>query len=192
MDEAKIRQIAREEVQKAQMSSFTGGNPINSGVPYVAPHTHDGVNNLQVNQKNLIHNNKYGAWVIASPGGTIAQNTLVITGVSNPNMLTFKGIGYYSTAKAMITGEAQLGNCFQETPTNTLQVIKKNFMQTNSNVEYDGGGIYVNADALHLAAVYDSSGTLQGSIDITAWTNTSITIVATMTLWTIQGSIFIT
>lgn len=42
MDENKIRQIVRDEINKSQ-----------SGLPYVPPHLHDGSSNLLINQQTL-------------------------------------------------------------------------------------------------------------------------------------------
>ena len=117
MDEAKIRQISREEVQKAQMSSFAGGVPINSGVPYLPPHHHDGIDNLQIKQDDIIPSVSIMGKI------TFAENKTyrAFFNKSNPTRLDLNGIAINAVTNncAVITGVAILNAAKYFQPINT-------------------------------------------------------------------------
>jgi hypothetical protein len=282
MNEQQIKQYIKQYIDQ-QILSIGNKQQYQSGVPNIAPHTHDGGNSPKINGKDITHNNKYNGFVTIT-GGTAQANTLIINGITNPSSVSFYGIAYYAslytfiltttgyplasngdvysqngnnytvtsvrtsgsnlmsfsgtipptangslikvlgsgdagisytsftisnvsvTYKVSITGNAQLGNVYQLTQQNPT-VISTNITQSNVSTFFDGSvslvdknsNVFtywqptVNSDELNLAAIYNTSGTLVGNIQVTAFTNTSVTLQAPLNSgWIIQGSIMIT
>ncbi len=195
MNEQDIRKIVQDEMHKNFIS----------GTPKVPPHFHDGVSNSRILAKNIVPNNALSVW-IAVTEGTAQQNTAIIgstvsLGITNPSSVSFHGIAQNpvsgtATKKTMIQGNAQIGNVgLQINAVGTNSTIK-NIVQSNCSTVFDhttGSWVpTVDADNINLASIYDTDGTLLGYLQVTSFTNTSVTISGPIPSgWLLQGSLII-
>lgn len=185
LTEQQVRAIFQEEMSKNYRA----------GAPQVAPHNHDGNNNLQINQKNVIYNNKFQLnTAITPPGGEI----VIRNGIFNPTAVYFTGIARTpisggATTKCQLTGFTQLGSCFRTDGVHLLSLPEKQIHANTCTTFTNVAGAWVptvnTADA-HFVAVFDGSFNLVGTIDIRSFTNTSITFSSTLSAdWEIIGGI---
>lgn len=188
-----------------------------SGKPRVPPHQHDGIDNLRINEKNLIYNNKFQVFIRSSTPGnlniiygnaTTIDSLNIQTGteytpmsVSNPTHITFLGFaannnGVDPTDFSIITGIAELGNCYivdkngvTGTLTNTNIIQCSNSLRTFTV----SGAPIVIADPTSLASVINSSNDFLVRMNVTSFTAKTVSVhVFADTGWIIEGSIVIT
>lgn len=192
-----------------------------SGNPRVPPHQHDGVDNIRINAKNIIPNNKFQSFLVSSNGGgTIFFGNSVTTisnspgtgvtsaplSVTNPTQMLFYGFaannnGSGSTYKATINGNAQFGNCYKFS--NDLVLTKESIVQCCNGMYIipDPTTVFavkVFADSRYLATIFEIDGTPWGNtnpvvLEVTNFDSKSITCVATLADgWILDGTIVIT
>ena len=192
MNEQDVRKIVQDENQKNYRS----------GSPMIPPHTHNGNDNLQIQESNLVHNNKYGVSFSVTEGdGEIT----IANGVLNPTAVYFSGIARTpvsgtATVKCQLTGFTQLGKCFF---TNGVQLVPQlsNTINNNTCTTFTDQGVLsglhiwtpnVIVDDNYFVVAKNSSGTIVASITVKSYTNTSITFTETcMPGWTIIGGLTI-
>jgi len=171
-----------------------------SGTPRIPPHYHNGNDNLQIQEKFVLHNNKYGVNIIITAEGGGGEITIG-NGVYNPNAVYFTGIARTpvsgsATTKCQVTGFTQLGQCYF---TNGLQLNRQSLNVLNSNTctTFENvAGFWVptvNVDNTHFISVFDGSFANVITVDVTKFSNTSITFNATCASgWELIGAIIIT
>ncbi len=190
MDEKQIRAIIQDEIQRNYRS----------GSPFVAPHKHNGNDNLRINQSDIQPSIKAnGDITMATEGRTYTLNL-----VADPSVLMFYGTavnnnGSSPTIKAIVNGNAQLSQGYIFTGVNTSSVAPgplQNIIQCSNSMIIDTtslGNAAVRASELHLIYVQDHAGTLNAVATVTSFTNTSINIkVETLASgWQIIGNFLV-
>lgn len=193
------------ENQVKKMIKDAMANNYKSGTPAVARHHHDGNDNIKIEVKNLIYNNKLSTFITANQPSTaiVASNDLVVlsSGIYNPTKIAFYGIARTpisttATTKVLVNAVAELGNCFRVTQT-IIKPAGVNVVYANdtSTFEHVGGAWVptVNADGEHFISIFDGSFNLVAYIDVDSWSNTSITLKSVVSPnWQIQGNLIIT
>jgi hypothetical protein len=187
LTEQDVRRIAKEMID----ANYRSGTPINP------PHYHNGNDNLQIQEKFVIHNNKYGLNITITEGGGVVT---VANGIFNPTAVYFSGIARTptsgsATTKCQVTGYTQLGQCYF---TNGVQLALRpqNVLNANTCTTFENSGGFwvptVNVDDNHFVSVFDGSFANVITIDVTSFTNTSITFTATCASgWELIGGIII-
>lgn len=189
MNEQDIRRIIREEMDKNYRS----------GAPRVAPHNHDGNNNLRVNQKDLIQNTKFVALLRSN-----ASEVFSLDFVTNPTSLMFYGFaannagGGGATQRAIINGNVQIGNCIIIGAQTEASSIKNNgqkasFIQMSNSmfINETGPAFRVASNVQYFAYATDGSSDLAIAA-VTGVTNNSITIETSLASgWQISGAFLI-
>lgn len=187
LDEQKIRKIVKDEMDKNY----------NSGNPRIPPHTHDGNNALQINQKDVIASVAFLAFITASSG------TFTLKLGSKPTMITFNGFaannagGGAATKRAVINGVAQLGKSYQllgQSDVNVTNVLEP-LVQTSSYMYIDQTDILntrVGSSPLYLAYGASPLAAESVSLEITSFDNQSISgNVVLSSGWQITGGLII-
>jgi len=186
MEDRKIREIAREEIARSQRG----------GSPFVAPHQHDGVSNIQIAQKDVVPNDVYDASI-----QSVASETIVLRGITAYTEVRFYGFaannagGGGATQRAVITGSAMFGKgtfVTQLDPINgtPVQVAQaSSYMFTNET----GPAFRVGQSAVNLAYAVNDAGTVVATATVIQFTKGSITIDISLAIgWQLNGSYLIT
>lgn len=166
-----------------------------SGSPLVPPHYHNGNDNLQVQEKYIIHNNKFLINSLFTPG---TSDFTISNGIYNPSKVTFYGVALHAggpVAEATINGTAEIGTCFQvesllgkPVQTNIIQACTATGFEDNLGVPNP-----VSLVTNRLAEFVLPSSTVVFTLDVTSWTNTSVTFHLFLASgWQVVNSIIIT
>jgi hypothetical protein len=161
---SQIQQLIQNETQKKNYFS---------GSPYIPPHTHDGVNNPQINEANIIPS------VAAFGPVEFLENktyTLNFT-ASNQTLILFNGIAFQTGAGndyAIIVGNAVISKAWAFQPQTTSSVItggtpypitnkngKGNIAQSSSNLYIapgSGGTAFGHVDENYIVNTFSASG----------------------------------
>lgn len=183
INEIQVRKIVREELDKNYRS----------GAPRVAPHQHNGVDNLKISQSDIIPLIIGNGVVSMTSTGTYY---LLIGNIGQtPSSVTFYG-GAENTGgglHSMVVGSAQLGNNqqFKTSGTNAvaLSPVVGSITQGSSSFNASGGGPYLLNSQSHIVYVWDSGETTPLAMaTVTAYDNSRITVETVIASgWSISG-----
>ncbi len=186
LTEADVRRIIQDEALKNYRS----------GSPSVAPHTHDGNNNLQIKESDLIKSIKVNGTI------NMAQSTDYILKFGNAKLaptavsfiggaLTLAGSGKH----AMVVGNAQLGVNQQFQPESTTSVIigpvQTNIIQGSACILIDDANVnntVIRNSQGHIVFVQDIASSIVAQADVISFTNSELRIRTTLASgWSISG-----
>lgn len=173
-------------------------------VASVPTHTHDGVDTIQIPDRNILSAEKNGSGFVFD-----TSETIVIRGLNLSNMkrITFLGFaannadGSPATLRAIINGVAQFGRCYQfsgeGTGTITVSTDKPGtpFMQMSNAMYVDSGTLSnnrVSISGTEIANAVNNSGSSVVSLTLDSYTDNSMTFTCTLgSNWKLQGNIII-
>ncbi len=167
-----------------------------SGAPQVAPHTHDGNNNLKIASNDIIYP------VVVNGTINMAQQTtytLNLTGKGPvPTRIDFYGgalnLTESPTKHAFIVGNARFGANQQFQPSTSTSVVTgpvvENIIQGSASIIVSNAGTSILKNSQgHIVYAESPSGTLVAVADVTQVSNSSITVEVTTLAanWSISG-----
>ena len=137
MTETQVRKIVQDEMM----------NNYRSGTPIISPHQHNGNDNLQINQENIIPSTRASGSITFS---SIKRYTLNTNSNPNPTLILCYGTainsntssvtGLSPSARAHTFGTAQLGKSYYFQPGTSSSVIPgpiEPFIQSSSYIAVD-------------------------------------------------------
>jgi hypothetical protein len=134
LTEQQVRGIVKDEM----MRNYRSGSPL------VPPHTHNGTDNLKINEDNILPGTSFNGSIEFD---SVATYTIPIVGT--PKCVKFYGAarggytGSFYDYRAIIIGEANIGSCYQFQPGTsrsvTLNNVKNPWIQGCSTLVYDTG-----------------------------------------------------
>jgi len=180
MNEDQVRKIVDDELKK---NYFYGS-------PKVPPHTHDGVDSSQINQRSLLSGIPlYGNIVFTESEVFTIQALQGVTEISFLGFAANNAGGGAATQRAVISGSAFLGKgsrmvSFAPRSAQIGPIVQtSNFMFTNET----GPAFRVGLSTEYLAYTTDGSSDLV-TVEITSFTKTSVTFTVTLASgWQVQG-----
>jgi len=116
------------------------------GLQKISRHSHNGIDNLRVNEIDLSPSKRFMVGVVADDTD---NNTVVAisSGILKPKHIFFSGIARYpetgtATSKASIVGRAELGNCFTATGSTDLgnlgfAAVPSDILQMNTSTSFE-------------------------------------------------------
>jgi len=191
--EKKATQIATEVYNKL-------GTRYN--VAKVPVHTHNGVDTVRIEQKDLILNQRYNTFLISD-----VSETFQIKNIPNLSQINFLGFaadnagGGAATKRLVLNGQANFGKCF--TFSGTGSSISLDTTLAGIPFIQSGNFMYVNGSATVTSSrvgasnqffIYGTDGTNE-VVTVTVDSYTTSSIVLTVTLaagWKLQGSLILT
>ena len=191
MTEQEIRKIVQEEIEKEYRA----------GDPHVPTHHHDGTDNIRISQSDIIPLTTVNGTIDMASATTYSLYLSSING--SPSSVTFYGGAKHPSATkqhSMIIGNAQLGinQQFQPPVPANNRAVTMTGSKTTTIIQ-GSAFMYINNTDLtknvvgnsqgHIIYTFDDSGTDLIVADITAYSNSVITInVSTLASgWTISG-----
>ena len=197
MDESKIKQTIKEEIQNyMDRKQFDI-----SSIPF---HTHNGLDTSRINENDLLPADNFTASIVM---GTAGSEVFTISKVPNFSLLTFYGVatngafggGPYNE-KASIVGEARVGKLYDINTATGSDLYSDGVLNANNYYQICTSN-YTDITLLSkqlvtaskLGFVYVHDGTNQVALaSITSISNDSIEITVTVSSsWYIQGFFFL-
>lgn len=187
LSEQDIRRIVQEQTIKNYRS----------GSPSIPPHTHNGNDNLRINQQDIIQNQKVVLF------GSLTSGQQKLKFVFNPSTFIFNGFaannsGSGSTKRATINGEAYFGDCITATAINNLDgsVVgnSSTFIQASTSLYVaDTPAFQVASSSQSFVYVVDNTSAVIVQASIISWKNNTITIdVTTLSAgWVLTGAFIV-
>lgn len=192
LTEQQVRAIIRDEM----------AINFRSGSPSVPPHTHDGNNNLNVSQSDIIPSTRVGGRIQFS---RVAKYTLNIKANANPTLLLCYGIVVDNesspTIRVQTFGTAELGQSYYYQPLTESAVTPggpvQPFIQHSTYVSVQASGangvFHALADEGNLVDVEYPVGTIHARLKLISVDNTTMTLEVTHldSGWTIITNIIV-
>lgn len=175
------------------------------GVNATPIHYHNGVDLPRISMSDIVRSNKNISGFTAD-----ASDTVTVTGINVQNIdrLVLHGFaannadGSPATKRAIVNGEAQFGRCFNFSGGGTGTVVATTvpsgqpIVQISNAMFTDTASINntrVSADGTKLVYVTDSTGAIVVSVEITSYTNNSLTFEIVLgSNWKLQSNLIIT
>jgi hypothetical protein len=186
MDPQQIRNMIREEIQRSAQTT---------GAPYVAPHLHDGVSNLRIDQKDIVPNNQFAAAIQFT-----TSELFVLDGLTAFTQMSFYGFaannagGGAATQRAVVSGQVVFGLGTYLTQLLPLKGSEINMAQGSSSMftNETGPAFRVGRSSEHFAYVTDGT-TDVATAKVIRYDSGSITIrVDLASGWQLNGTYLIT
>ncbi len=165
-----------------------------SGAPKVPPHTHNGVDNLKINQTNINPGPRFNGTIDMAQSTTY---TIPLNGA--PTSVTFYGgaLNLSGSGKhAMVVGNAQIrGFSYQFQPGTstsvTLNNVVANVIQGSASILIDDSEVnntVIRNSEDHIVYVEDISNTLVALATITSYSSSKLSILVELESgWSISG-----
>lgn len=197
--QAMIENIATQVANKVYDSKGTKW-----GVASVPTHTHDGVDSVQLSERNIKTGQKNVSGFVFD-----TSETIVIRGlnISNMKRLVFYGFaannadGSPATLRAIINGEIQFGRCYEFSGdgTGTIEVTTNGagslFIQISNSMYVDSTTLANNRVSYTdtgVAIAVDNSSNIVVLLTLDSYTDNSMTFTCTLASnWKLQGNIII-
>ncbi|MBL0320485.1 MAG: hypothetical protein IPP74_14515 [Alphaproteobacteria bacterium] len=199
MDENKIRQIVRDEVNR-------GTNKSRFELKSIPRHVHDGVDSLNISEDNVLLTKKLTTQLILSE-----SETFTLRNVYNVSRISYHAIAYDSssspaTKKATISGEIIFGKCSEFTgsgssiSTSGLPIVPNAGSGNTSAFLQSSNSIYINTGNLthtsvtaapYLVYAQDNS-TIYAVLSLDSYKNDELTFTSYIaTSWILNGVLII-
>ncbi len=195
---SKIQTLVINEAKKqAELVYEKKGTKYN--VADVPTHSHNGIDSVQLNYKNIIQGNKYITLLVED-----VVEDVTIGGIFNPTRISFYGFaannadGTPATKRAVISGEINFGRCFSVsdlTPPIVVTAIGQAvpFVQSGNSMYIDTTDLTktrVGASGVNFIYAVDDSASVVAQGTVTDYNNQTGVLSISFTVgtnWKIQG-----